>query len=402
MLFWILTLLVAKQSGLTQGHSDLLDSRASTEATCDCTINSCRTMFDIVWGCLATIFACTWVALHQNVPDPELGQFSLLMRKLRMMLVTIIAPELVVAFAGRQLTSALWISEEFNISKTHAFFFNMGGFVSDKGHYIANARQIPAYISAIKAVKEADILDKSKGDALSKGVALAQALWFVTQCVARTSQCLPLTELEVATLAFAILSSITRLMWWWKPLDVQQPIILIKSEDEIDPLEAEGPNPISMQRVYTIDGVLTGQYPYYSPISATSVPSFYSTRIGDSDPYTLVVGAGVFGSGAIFGAIHCAAWNTVFPSVVEMRLWRMASGFIAGYPVLFLAVGSLYTILDEPGDIAGAFVGIFLLIGLVFYPFCRLVLSVLSFTTLRALSSADFVDVNWSKYFPHL
>ncbi|KAJ7032379.1 hypothetical protein C8F04DRAFT_918446, partial [Mycena alexandri] len=74
-------------------------------------INNCRTLFDIVWGCLITTFTCTWLALHQNVPDPKLGSFSLLLRKLRMMLVMIIAPEFIMQFAARQLVSALLISK---------------------------------------------------------------------------------------------------------------------------------------------------------------------------------------------------------------------------------------------------------------------------------------------------
>ncbi|KAJ7751603.1 hypothetical protein B0H16DRAFT_1839915, partial [Mycena metata] len=164
-----------------------------------------RTLFDIIWGCLATIFACTWVALHQNVPDPKLGYFALLMRKLRMMVVMIITPEVVVGFAARQFFSALKISQEFNVSKTHRFFCNMGGFVSEEGHPVSTEKQLPAYISAIQAIKEVVIEDKSKGDTLSKGVAIAQCLWFVTQCLACVSQHLPLTELEVATLAFTVI-----------------------------------------------------------------------------------------------------------------------------------------------------------------------------------------------------
>ncbi|KAJ7701021.1 hypothetical protein B0H16DRAFT_765103 [Mycena metata] len=116
MLFWILILLVTRQSCVTQGHTDLL-VRPSTAVVCDCKSNSCRTLFDIVWGCLATIFACTWVALHQNVPGPHLGHFALLMRTLRMMLVTIITPEFVVGFAARQLLSARRISKEFMSQK---------------------------------------------------------------------------------------------------------------------------------------------------------------------------------------------------------------------------------------------------------------------------------------------
>ncbi|KAJ7751660.1 hypothetical protein B0H16DRAFT_823481 [Mycena metata] len=398
MLFWISVFLLARQSGLTQGHPDLLIR--APETSCDCTINSCRTLFDIIWGCLVTIFACTWVALHQNVPDPKLGWFSLLMRKLRMMLVTIIAPEVVVGFAARQLVSARWISKEFNVSKTHGFFCNMGGFVSEEGHPVSRRKQLPAYISAIRKIKRADIEDKSKGDALSKGVAIAQGLWFVTQCFAHVSQHLPLTELEVATLAFAVLSVVIRLLWLHKPLDVQQPIIAARSEVEIDPLQGEDITPMNNSPSLSgkIVDAIFGDYQEYSSLSSTSVPSFYSIEIGGEN---LVNFAGVFCVGSIFGGIRCAAWNTVFPSMAEMWIWRTSSVFITAYPVLiFLAAFGVRQTPDT--DIARAVLRSFMMVGSVVYILCRLSLIVLSFTTLRALPPRSFVDVNWSNYIPHL
>ncbi|KAJ7727057.1 hypothetical protein B0H16DRAFT_1697824 [Mycena metata] len=388
MLFWIFVFLLTRQSSLTQGHPDLL-ARAPTEASCDCTINSCRTLFDIIWGCLATIFACTWVVLHQNVPEPKLGWFSLLMRKLRMMLVTIIAPELVV---------------EFDVSKTHGFFCTMGGFVSEEGHPVARVKQLPAYISAIQKIKTADIEDKSKGDALSKSVAIAQGLWFVTQCLARVFQHLPLTELEVATLAFAVLSVAIRLLWLHKPLDVQQPIVIARVEVEIDPLEEDITPPSgSNTLIDKLTGALIGQYNEYSPLLSTSVPSFYSIEIDVEDTNKLadITTAGVFGLGSIFGSIHCAAWNALFPSMAEMWIWRISSVFIAAYPVLtFLAViGAIWA---PDNDIAVAVLTSLMVPGVVVYPICRLFLIILSFTTLRSPPPSAFVDVNWSNYIPHL
>ena len=37
-----------------------------------CTDHShCRSIWNIVWSCLVTIFSCTWVAIHPNVPSPK-------------------------------------------------------------------------------------------------------------------------------------------------------------------------------------------------------------------------------------------------------------------------------------------------------------------------------------------
>ncbi|KAG2016333.1 hypothetical protein CC2G_009508 [Coprinopsis cinerea AmutBmut pab1-1] len=73
---------------------------------------------------------------------------------------------------------------------------------------------------------EEEIEDRSKGDALAKTFVLVQVLWFIVQCIARYSQNLAMTELELTTLAYAILNSAMYLCWWSKPLDVQFPIVI--------------------------------------------------------------------------------------------------------------------------------------------------------------------------------
>ncbi|KAJ6542941.1 hypothetical protein B0H19DRAFT_886717, partial [Mycena capillaripes] len=187
-----------------------------------------RRLFDIIWGCLTTIFACTWVSVHPNVPAPDQGRLALLWRRLRLMLVAVTAPELMVAFAARQFLAARKFARDYSISQTHGFFFYMGGFVSrvgnsdGKGDPIATRGQLQIsahavdYISDIQKTNKDDIMDKSKGDAFSKGVALAQGLWFTTQCLARVAQNLPVTEIEVATLAFAVVNVFIWALWWGK------------------------------------------------------------------------------------------------------------------------------------------------------------------------------------------
>ncbi|KAF7369989.1 hypothetical protein MSAN_00628800 [Mycena sanguinolenta] len=82
------------------------DARATTDSCDD--INSCRTLFSIVWGCLATIFACTWVSVHPNVPPPNQSRLQLFWRRLKMMVIAMIAPEVMVGFAARQFLASQW------------------------------------------------------------------------------------------------------------------------------------------------------------------------------------------------------------------------------------------------------------------------------------------------------
>jgi len=75
----------------------------------------------------------------------------------------------------------------------------------------------------IPIIMEADIEDRSKGDALSKGIAIVQLVWFVLQLVARYIQNLPMTLLEFETLAVATLTCIAYGFWWKKPKTVGRP-----------------------------------------------------------------------------------------------------------------------------------------------------------------------------------
>jgi len=72
-------------------------------------------------------------------------------------------------------------------------------------------------------ITNAEIEDRSKGDVLSKGIAILQLVWFVIQLAARYAQNLPITLLEIDTLAVAALTCIAYGWWWKKPKDVGLP-----------------------------------------------------------------------------------------------------------------------------------------------------------------------------------
>ncbi|SJL14882.1 uncharacterized protein ARMOST_18358 [Armillaria ostoyae] len=79
-------------------------------------------------------------------------------------------------------------------------------------------------ISPISSVTKDELMDKSKGDTLSKSISLLQTTWFVVQYFSRITLSLPTTPLETATLAFALLNFCNYILWWHKPLDVQYPL----------------------------------------------------------------------------------------------------------------------------------------------------------------------------------
>lgn len=81
-------------------------------------------------------------------------------------------------------------------------------------------------------ISEDEINDRSKGDALSKGIALLQIIWFIAQLIARACQHLTITEVELTTAALAGLNSIMYLFWWSKPLNVRCPFTIRTRELE--------------------------------------------------------------------------------------------------------------------------------------------------------------------------
>ncbi|KAI9507952.1 hypothetical protein F5148DRAFT_1014365 [Russula earlei] len=72
-------------------------------------------------------------------------------------------------------------------------------------------------------IAKEEIEDKSKGDVISKGLVILQTCWFVTQCIARGAQGLPITELELVTVSFATLNRVMYVLWWEKPLNSYPP-----------------------------------------------------------------------------------------------------------------------------------------------------------------------------------
>ncbi|KAG1848935.1 hypothetical protein DFJ58DRAFT_662682 [Suillus subalutaceus] len=218
--------------------SSLLSLNGTSVTTLDVSnSSSCihtRTLWDIIWSCAATLFACTWTAIHPNVPGMDEGKFTIFSRRLGIMMTALIAPELMIIWATVQFLSARDTAKDFDDAfewtVTHGFFAWMGGFMlyfEDKPRATLTPEELERFVHEgsveIPIIAEADIEDRSKGDILSKGIAILQLAWFVLHFVTRYVQNLPITLLEIDTLAVATLTCITYNLWWKKPKDVRRP-----------------------------------------------------------------------------------------------------------------------------------------------------------------------------------
>lgn len=92
----------------------------------------------------------------------------------------------------------------------------LGGTLNTKGikHL---ARQRP---ESLITVQGAVIQNPSKSSGLAKVITCAQALWFCSQCIARLSQDMAISLLELNTIAHCISAFFIYAFWWHKPYDV--------------------------------------------------------------------------------------------------------------------------------------------------------------------------------------
>ena len=89
--------------------SFLTESRSNatvlSTSVCICPADQ-RSLWDILWSCLATIFACSWVSIHPNIPSPNESSWRTFLRRLELMFWAVIAPEMLIAWAFRQWSGA--------------------------------------------------------------------------------------------------------------------------------------------------------------------------------------------------------------------------------------------------------------------------------------------------------
>ncbi|KAG2117511.1 hypothetical protein BD769DRAFT_1778022 [Suillus cothurnatus] len=282
----------------------------------------------------------------------------------------------------------------------------------------------------IPIIMEADIEDRSKGDALSKGIAIVQLVWFVLQLVARYIQKLPMTLLEFETLAVATLTCIAYGFWWKKPKTVGRPYAVYwkgtaspPSElayDKVDAIfAAENWVDLLLTYVYSLPSLM-GVGIFNSPhaVHSRRVPSIGGYDVDSAHRHRVIVLlVGCF-SGAVFGGIHCLGWNVLFQGHTEQILWRAASLAIVFAPLSIFVLNG-YAIwlghfwldhfwldrswLDHWSNVGEAIAFLILLASLLIYIVARftlLVLVLMSFQSLRAPGIYD--TVAWTKFIPHL
>ena len=294
MLFLLFLYYLLQGSSTDAGPIPTIEHRSLMGNHCN-DLAHCRTIWNIIWSCLVTIFSCTWVAVHPNVPCPKKREangwiekyirnplLSFVEHRLPLFICALLVPEYVLAWAIRQFLRARKIAKgEFELcvkylsitmilskslldqgwSTTHGFFVIMGGFHlfergsiemsnSDKAilydydnplrplaagdlceDYTYQSIRANIDFTSFTVPTEEEINDRGKSDWLAKSLVLLQTSWFVMQCIARAIEHLPITHLEIVTLAYAAMNFVIYIFWWNKPLNVNRPVRVFRKSE---------------------------------------------------------------------------------------------------------------------------------------------------------------------------
>ena len=322
------------------------------------------------------------------------------------------------------------LSLDLQWSKTHGFFMIMGGFhlfkrgskrTSDKP--ISHEEDTPLHplaaihlygdntldidFSSFTVPTEAEIKDKGKSDWLAKSLVLLQTSWFVMQCIARAIEHLPVTHLEIITLAYAAMNFVIYVFWWNKPLNVDRPVRVFR-KSSVEETISEARRLVSetySDAFDTILGFIAGDQDENVNLSREDrVPRFWANTTGyDFMTADLIV----LGVGVCFGAIHCIAWHFSFPTHEELSIWRISSVAMTVVPFYIPLTLLLAKWLEDMDfDTASVIIGGIGILSIfpagIFYIVARVFTLALAFTSLRDLPHGAFDTVHWTTFIPHV
>lgn len=268
----------------------------------------------------------------------------------------------------------------------------------------------------LSAITKEEIEDKSKGNFFTKLVVLIHTTWFIVVCVSRWSVGLPLVELEVITLAFAVMNIVTLAMWWDKPQDVNLPIpIAVPNSDMVTrlPLQDE----ITRSHRFLLQQANNGRSytelflrTLYLPFTIVTETYAIPVRV---PCHALFFRLAIISVATIFASFHFCCWSTKFPSVLEGFLWRFSSVvyliilLTSWLPLEFLLDTSFNLNLglwQDPRKTRNLRDWLVMQCSLFLFPmyfFARVMLFTVAFSSLRSLPDNALLDVQWSRYIPH-
>ncbi|KAK3334219.1 hypothetical protein B0T19DRAFT_148375 [Cercophora scortea] len=228
-----------------------------------------RGTINILWSCIVTLIACVYTALHLNIPaSNERGTARMLLRKAQWVVMTLMAPEIILYVAlmqfieARALMKGLRVvlkkekamrpinADEDMINMKYCFFVVMGGLqvsIDDiypseyvRGTTVRVPHIVPLSTDGVMLLAEcghlealvvppAKIEDRSKANIIQKALVLTQVGWMALQCIVKKAQGYPISLLEIHTFVHVVCAVALYTLWVEKPLDIREPEIITET-----------------------------------------------------------------------------------------------------------------------------------------------------------------------------
>lgn len=368
-----------------------------------------RGTWSILWSCLVTIFICTWSALHLNVPKKH-GRWYLIFRKIGGMLIAATAPEFVLFTSADNFIDARDLLKHLRNRGFHEWTLTHTQFACSQGFWTRTPQGEeseckPDRLRALiedrdingPPISEAELKSRGKGDWVIKLIAVVQIIWFVVQTLFRAIEHYQTTALEIMTVAFVFCSVFIYAFSLNQPQDVEYPVFIQISDAALARDGSASP---------AMDNLVPKEKPEGSIHAEEGVEPISQGGIGRASQYvpgwaTDVVPLfllGLFGCG--FGALHCLAWNSPFPTAKEQLAWRICSATTTAMAAAIVLLPLVFYVLNEDTSPDKLYDLLFYAM-LAIYVIGRITIIVLAFISLRALPASAFRTVSWNDYIPH-
>ncbi|KAF2434361.1 hypothetical protein EJ08DRAFT_582328, partial [Tothia fuscella] len=394
--------------------------------------------YGLLVTCLTTIILCVWTAVHLNLPEHKKSAQQI-WRKFGYLALGLFAPEIVASGRDPEVEAAsspyLDRKRANDWTLVHSYYAIMGGFAFSSSDMelkaFPNGREV-AHLTSLGILQLAKtaphllpdisvehIYDSSKASSLAKAIVCAQALYFCAQFFGRIGAHLPVGLLELNTLAHALCTLVTYVIWWNKPLDIELPTFIQGKDGDLLSAGMYMASPKDCYLQYTdllvpMARPMRGQYREYVATRMRNGPfpeesCRTSVKLGNSFLISVPF------AGFLYAGLHLLAWNPPVVTHMEILLWRISS--------LLVATGGPEKPFDELltnllsrffGDNTRAWVAeklaraVVLCFALVFTSLCilyvpaRIYLFVECFISIPHLPDAVFDIPDWLEFLSHI
>ncbi|KAL8818416.1 MAG: hypothetical protein Q9191_007945 [Dirinaria sp. TL-2023a] len=343
------------------------------------------------------------------------------------MTVAVFAPELILGMAAQNFFQARsrsrhlakigkpqWTLTQLQFAEAKGFWMNASG--PEERDSVCNTDHLLDLIKSNHIdgppLSDEELKSRGKSDVFVKLLFMLQITWFSLQTLVRAILHYQTTAFETMTVAFVFCSLATIGFSMRQPQNVEYPVFLeiqdaapakeepeqrrrsVSSEvDDAAPAEEEAEQKQNLEEnSHARDSDPDSQNRSRRRLgSKLSGPQRYEQNwVARDGPETLLI---LFACG--FGAIHCLAWNSPFPTDKERLAWRICASATTALPIPY------WLLIRMENDRYSTWVDLGIVFTLVPYCLGRITIIVLAFMSFRALPADAFKTVEWNQYIPH-